>query len=384
MSLKLVIAGAGNIGRSTALLGRYFFPEAEIFVGDMDLERAREVAALVEGEAYVLPEEGLTEDFLKLLSDATVLVDCLPGKEADRMAEAALRTKTHYINLTEHIQATESITRMVREAGEVPVGFVLQAGLAPGFINVLAVHLASVFEARFGVHPADVRMRVGALTPRVSSPHFYAITWSSMGVAVEYVKPSVVIREGRRTLLPALSEPETLVLNGKTLEADLTSGGAASTPEFFEGKVARLDYKTLRWPGHFRWVRTFLSGLPEDLSDEARIQALHEHLVNHIPVVEEDWVVAYAAVLGKDRRGTLRQLDRLVEATPRVFGGHRLTAIQATTTAGALQALDILLADGLQGVIFQTDLPPDRYLGGRIVREVYGDVLDGGALPGAG
>jgi len=376
VDLKLVIAGAGNIGRSMALLGRYFFPEAEIFVGDMDRERAQEVASLVEGEAYALPEEGLSQSFLDLLSDATVLLDCLPGKETIRMAEAALRTKTHYINLTEHIQATESIVRMVREAGEVPVGFVLQAGLAPGFINVLAVHLASEFEARFGVHPADVRMRVGALTPRVFSPHFYAITWSSMGVAVEYVKPSVVIRAGKRTLLPALSEPETLVLNGKTLEADLTSGGAASTPEFFEGKVDRLDYKTLRWPGHFQWVREFLSRLPEDLSEEARIQALHEHLANHVPVVEEDQVVAYAAVIGKDRRGILRQVDRLVEVPPRVLAGHRLTAIQATTTAGALQALDILLTDRLRGVIFQTDLPPDRYLGGRIIREVYGDVLE--------
>ncbi len=384
MSLKLVIAGAGNIGQSTALLGRYFFRDAEIFVGDMDQERAREVAARVEGKAFVLPESGLNDAFLELLRDATVLVDCLPGKEATRMAEAALRTRTHYINLTEHIHATETITRMVQEAGSVPVGFVLQAGLAPGFINVLAVHLASVFEARFGAHPADVRMRVGALTPRVSSPHFYAITWSSMGVAVEYVKPSVVIREGRRTLLPALSEPEVLVLNGKTLEADLTSGGAASTPEFFDGKVERLDYKTLRWPGHFQWVREFLSGLPEGLSEEERIQALHDHLVSHIPVVDEDWVVAYAAVLGKDRKGVLRKLDRLVEITPRVYGGHRLTAIQATTTAGALQALDILLTEDLRGVIFQTDLPPDRYLGGRIVREIYGDVLDTEVLSGVG
>ncbi len=370
----MVIAGAGNVGRSTALLTRYFWPDATIAIGDQDEARARAVAEVVGGRAFYLPPEG-EEELRQVLQDATVLVDCLPGKEAVRMARAALDTQTHYINLTEHVQATQTITRMVQEAGEVPVGFVLQAGLAPGFVNVLAVHLARRFESRHGRHPREIRMRVGALTPRVSSPHFYALTWSSIGVAVEYVKPSVVIREGRRTQVPSLSEPETLVLHGRVLEADLPSGGAASTPEFFEGKVDRLDYKTLRWPGHFQWVRDFLNGLAPDLDEEEVIRRLHTHLTRNVPVVEEDWVVVYVAVSGDDAAGVYRMEDRYVEVHPSTRGGHRLTAIQATTTAGALQALEILLQQDLRGVVFQTDLPPEAYLRGRIVREIYGEVL---------
>lgn len=372
--LRFVIAGAGIIGRSTALLARYFWPDATIVVGDQDEERARRVAQEVEGKAFRLAPSGLDSLLREHLRHATVLIDCLPGKEAFRMAQAALETQTHYINLTEHVHATRRITEMVKEAGNVPVGVVLQAGLAPGFVNVLTVYLAQKFERLYGRHPSEVRMRVGALSPHVQPPHFYARTWSGIGVAVEYVKPSVVIREGKRVELPSLSERETLILRGMVLEADLTSGGAASTPEFFEGKVQHLDYKTLRWPGHYTWVQTFLDGL-SDLPEEEKIHQLHRYLVEHVPIVEDDWVLVYVSVSGQDATGAYRMIDRFVDVTPGVWGGHRLTAIQATTTAAALQAIDLLLTQELQGIIFQTDLPPDAYLGGRMVREIYGEIL---------
>ena len=367
----VVIAGSGIVAKSTAILVREFYPESRILVGGRRVEKAREIAEVVGGEAFHLPSEGITEEFLRVLGEADVLIDCLPGKEATRMAEAALRSRTNYLNLTEHVKATEEIRRMVGEAQD-PPAFVLQAGLAPGFVNVLAVYLAGEFERRFGRHPEEIRMRVGALTPNVSSPYFYARTWSAAGVAVEYVEPSVVVRDGEVRKVPSLSEPEVLVVNGWTLEADLTSGGASTTPEYFAGKVKRLDYKTLRWPGHYAWVKTLLEAR-RTLTSAEKVEYLLDEL-KRIPLVEEDWVVVYVSVSGPDSEGEVRALERAIEVRPAHYGGHRLSAIQATTSGGALAALDVLPEDA-RGVILQTDLPAEEYLKGRIIRKIYGEVV---------
>ena len=82
-------------------------------------------------------------------------------------------------------------------------------------------------------------MRVGALTQFCESPHYYGFTWSTIGVATEYVKDSEAVRNHEIVRLPSLSEPEMIILNGKTYEADLTSGGAADLPDFFEEAVGK-------------------------------------------------------------------------------------------------------------------------------------------------
>ncbi|NPA80691.1 MAG: hypothetical protein GXO29_06560 [Thermotogae bacterium] len=368
---SIAIAGSGIVARSTAVLARKFYPDARILIGGRRREKAEEIARLVGGEAFDLPSEGITPGLLDVLKGADVLIDCLPGREASRMAEAALKSGTNYLNITEHVRATEEIMKMVSEAENPPL-FILQAGLAPGFVNVLAVRLAEVFRERFGREPEEIRMRVGALTPNVSSPYFYARTWSAAGVAVEYVEPSIVVRDGEVLRVPSLSEPETLILNGKVLEADLTSGGAASTPDYFAGKVRRLDYKTLRWPGHYTWVRGLLETW-RYLGREERIEHLLEEL-KRIPLVEEDLVIIYVAVSGHDGEGELRALERVIEVRPRDYDGHRLSALQATTTGGALAAMDVVPEDFPKRVVLQTDLPAGEYLKNRIIREIYGDL----------
>ena len=63
-------------------------------------------------------------------------------------------------------------------------------------------------------------MRVGALTQSVVAPHFYGFTWSPIGVATEYVKPTYVVRDHQKMERPALSERATLIVDGLTLEED--------------------------------------------------------------------------------------------------------------------------------------------------------------------
>src|SRR6185295_18164075 len=122
----------------------------------------------------------------------------------------------HYANLTEHVRETDEVSEIARGAQQ---GFLLQTGLAPGYIDVLANGLYQQFCQDHGVNVVDnVAMRVGALTTTVHPPHYYGFTWSSIGVATEYVEPATVLRDFKKTTRPSLSDVRTLLIDGIAYE----------------------------------------------------------------------------------------------------------------------------------------------------------------------
>jgi saccharopine dehydrogenase-like NADP-dependent oxidoreductase len=302
----------------------------------------------------------------KALGEADILLDCLPGRLAPVMARYARRYGLHYVNLTEYVRETEEIVEIARGA---ETGFVLQTGLAPGFINVLGKQLFEQFCAVHGVSQVEeIRKRVGALTKYTRSPHFYGFTWSPIGVATEYIKDSIVLRNGEIRKLPSLSERETILIDGVRYEADLTSGGVADAPNALHNKTRHLDYKTIRYPGHYDWVKGIISGIEED---EAKIRKLEEIMLNNIPAVEEDVVVIYASVTGKDQYGILRSIQKSFNIKPIKIGGQTLRAIQATTAAPMAECARMLLKGAYRGAVFQSKLDTASFMEGPIIRRVY-------------
>src|SRR5436305_10243182 len=115
---KIVIAGAGGMGSATALLIRELGDfDADLYLGDANLARAKSAAAWVrEGsarpgvvEAFALPAKGSSPEFERLLDGAAILLDCLPGSEAPRLARLARQHRLHYANLTEHVRETTEV-----------------------------------------------------------------------------------------------------------------------------------------------------------------------------------------------------------------------------------------------------------------------------------
>jgi len=286
------------------------------------------------------------------------------------MARLALQHNMHYVNLTEYVRETEEIQSMAKNAGK---AFLLQTGLAPGYINVLARVLFQRFCDSHGTQKADsIEMKVGALPHHAVPPHYYGFTWSPVGVATEYVEPASVIRDFKKQKQPALSEREELLIDGVRYEADLTSGGAADLPEHFEGIVKNLDYKTLRFPGHYAWIKK-QQGLLSPGED--RIQALEKRMLRAVPHLEDDQIVIYAAVQGYGSDGILHRVEHARRIRPIQVGAHQLRAIQATTAAGMLQAADLLLDNSMSGVILQSQIDPAPFLAGEFVTPVYGRVF---------
>lgn len=375
MSHKIFIAGTGGIGEAAALLLREWCSvEVELFLGDISEERLDDAEKFVTHlsqktsriERVLMPADGLSDEMRSAFKECEVLLDCAPGAQAPTLAGYSRDFRMHYANLTEYVAETDAIIELAKDA---ETGFVLQTGLAPGYINVLAMSLYNQFVADHGNEKVErITMKVGALTAHAHAPHYYGFTWSPIGVATEYVKNSRAIRDFETTELPALSERERIIIGGRTFEADLTSGGAADLTDFFVGKARSLDYKTLRHVGHYDWVEKVIEGVPEGDGFPDR---LLKKFLAEVPAVEDDFVLVHAAVDGFDDHGTRRMVEKAFFINPMEINGHRLRAIQTTTAVPLCEAAMMLLTGHYKGVILQSQLDPHEFMNGNFVRRVY-------------
>ena len=377
MTKKIFIAGSGGIGEAAALLLREWSQtETEIYLGDIseaNLQKAKDFILLnsareTKGETVLMPTDGINDEMKAAFENCDVLLDCSPGGQAPKMARFAKDFKMHYANLTEYVAETEEITAMAKDAD---TGFILQTGLAPGFINVLAMSLYNQFVEKYENEKVErIGMKVGALTAHAHEPHFYGFTWSPIGVATEYVKNSVVLRNYKITKKPALSSREKIVIGARTYEADLTSGGAADLPDYFAGKARNLDYKTLRYVGHYDWVESLVRKLPKD---ENLPYTLQNVMLEAVPSVEDDLVLVHASVDGFDAQGRRRMIEKAFFVEPLEINGKHLRAIQTTTAAPLCESAMMLLTGNYKGVVLQSQLNPDEFMKGNFVSKVYRD-----------
>ncbi len=93
-----------------------------------------------------------------------------------------------------------------------------------------------------------------------------------------------------------------------------------------------------------------------------------------IPHIEDDQIVLYAAVEGKDKKGILRRQEIAKQIQPLQIGRHRLRAIQTTTAAPMVQAIQWLLETRPKGIILQSQLDARTFLNGEFIVPVYGKV----------
>ncbi|MCB1024149.1 MAG: saccharopine dehydrogenase NADP-binding domain-containing protein [Acidobacteria bacterium] len=375
MNHKIFIAGSGGIGNAVAVLLREWSAnEVEVYLGDISKESLHKTKQFVTHlsqktsrvETVLMAKDGINDAMRSAFEDCGILLDCSPGNQAPRMAQFAKDFKMHYANLTEYVAETDAVIEIAKDAD---TAFVVQTGLAPGFINVLAMSLYNEFvEKHENENVERIGMKVGALSVHAHAPHFYGFTWSPIGVATEYVKTARVVRDHQRVQLPALSERERIIINGFDYEADLTSGGAANLPKYFEGKAKNLDYKTLRHEGHYEWVEGLIKKLP---FDENLPQNLEDMMLERVPSVEDDFVIVHSSVEGFDAGGRRRLVEKAFHIKPLEINGHYLRAIQTTTAAPLVECADMLASNKYKGVIMQSDIDPKEFLSGNFVSRVY-------------
>ena len=130
-----------------------------------------------------------------------------------------------------------------------------------------------------------------------------------------------------------------------------------------------MDYKTLRYVGHYHWVESLIRKLPKD---EHLANKLQDVMLEAVPSVEDDIVLVHASVDGFDKTGRRRMIEKAFYVTPLDINEKRLRAIQTTTAAPLCESAMMLLSGKYKGVILQSQINPDEFMNGDFVSQVYG------------
>jgi len=260
----------------------------------------------------------------------TTVVSGLPYYCNIGVAQVARNENLHYFDLTEDVEVTRAVRNLAVDATTV---FVPQCGLAPGFISIAANELIQHFDEL-----RSVKLRVGALPQHPNNVLKYSLTWSTDGVINEYGNLCQSIIQGEEVDVLPLEGLEEIEIDGTLYEAFNTSGGLGSLAETYGGRVASMNYKTIRYPGHCEQMRLLMNGLKLN-DDRATLKRILE---NAVPQTLQDVVIIYAAVTGM-QDGELREENYVNKVYPEVVAGRLWSAIQVTTASGICSVMDLVL-----------------------------------------
>lgn len=184
---------------------------------------------------------------LRTLRGCDVALSAVPYYLNASLAAWAVEAGVHFSDLGGNADVVAAERRLDAQARARGVSVVPDCGLAPGLVNILA---------ELGIRRFDrvesVRLFVGGLPQHPEPPLNYQVVYSLEGVLDYYTTPAWILRGGRRVQVEALSEVEPVEFDEPIgrLEAFHTAGGLSSMAERYEGRIASLEYKTLRYPGH--------------------------------------------------------------------------------------------------------------------------------------
>lgn len=358
--MKVIILGAGNIGRLIACLLANT-NDYEVHLADAQgLDKASLGSA---GDKVNLVIVDATDE--KALSSALssikpeAIISALPFFCNPLVAEQAKKHGTHYFDLTEDTKVTQMIATLAKGADK---AFVPQCGLAPGLISIVANDLMQAFD-----RIDTVSLRVGALPIHPNTVLKYALTWSTDGLINEYGNPCYAIVNYDRHALQPLEGLESIQIDGLVYEAFNTSGGLGSLVKTYDGKVRHLTYKTIRYPGHCENMRLLMNDLR--LNDDRDM--LKMILERAVPRTTDDVVIVYVLVMG-EINGEYRQKTFVQKIYPKQIADRWWAAIQVTTAASVCAVVDHVMLNPAQ---YKGEVRQEQFSLEDIISNRFGQLL---------
>lgn len=288
------------------------------------------------------------------LRDQFAVLSAAPFQLTTLVAGAAVAAGVPYLDLTEDVVSARHV-RALADAAR--ASLIPQCGLAPGFVSIVAAELCRHFDT---LH--SVRLRAGALPQYPSNALNYNLTWNTDGIINQYCELGEAIADGVPCQVPALAACEDFSLDGVRYEAFNTSGGLGTLGETLQGRVANLNYKSIRYPGHAALMKVLL----HDLRLRERRHTLKDILENALPTTLQDVVIVFVTVTGL-RDGHFVQESYAHKVYSQLVGGVQRSAIQITTASSICAVLDLLAAGRLpvRGFVRQEDIVLADFLANR-------------------
>ena len=247
--MRVVLLGAGPTAQAAAFDRSREADLTEITIADVDFGRAQALAKRwgdprMKAVHWDAADEGATA---RLLAGARAALSLAPYRFNAGLARAAVEARCSFCDLGGNNAVVAQELALDGEARSAGITLVPDCGLAPGMVSVLAADAIGAMD-----RAESVEIRVGGLPQRRGGPMDYSLLFNIQGLINEYIEDAVVLEDGEPRVVECPGDFEELEFPEPfgRLEAFNTSGGTSTLPETYRGRVRRLNYKTIRYPGH--------------------------------------------------------------------------------------------------------------------------------------
>jgi saccharopine dehydrogenase-like NADP-dependent oxidoreductase len=255
---RIIILGGGRQGRIIA----------NDLTGDHDVTVTDVATVNLPGVRSIQRDLSRPLELVGTLHEYDVVVGALPGRLGFAAAQAAVKAKRHYVDLSYYIEDAAQLHGAALAAG---VAIVPDCGLAPGLSNLIAGRALATRR------PKEINIQVGGFAADPKKPYGYVITWSPEDLLDEYLRPARIIRDGKVVEVPALSGLEIVKIPGVgDVEAFFTDGLrtllSEANPPVGVPRIKNMTEKTMRWPGHVEAVKPLIATgtLVKELTEKCR------------------------------------------------------------------------------------------------------------------
>jgi lysine 6-dehydrogenase len=306
-NFRYIILGAGRQGTAAAYDLARFGQASQITLADMDPQAAHKAAqrvnTLTQSELATPIELDVSnqEQLKKALSDQDVALSAVPYYFNLAITDACIETRVSLNDMGGHTGVIREQLARDAEAKAAGVSIVPDCGMGPGLITTMAAYAMDLLDK-----PREVYIYDGGLPQNPTPPWNYQATFHINGLTNEMDGQAFFIRDGEVTPVDSLSEAQFIDFSplGR-LEADVTSGGLSTSPWTFQPRLQTYENRTLRYPGHFEWLRAFKAlGLFSEEAIQVGEQTIiprevyHTLLAPHISA-EEIQDVCVIRIIGK-------------------------------------------------------------------------------------
>ncbi len=253
------ILGAGRQGTAAAYDLAKFGEAHQIILADVREETAARAAErinqLIGREVAIAQQLDVSNRaaLAQTLHGVDVALSAVPYFFNLEITKACIAAGSNLCDMGGHTGVVRQQLALDAEAIAAGISIVPDCGMGPGLNVTMGAYAKDLLDEPRAVHIFD-----GGLPQNPIPPWNYQATFHINGLTNEMDGQATFLRDGKLTPVDTLSEPEFIEFAplGR-LEADVTSGGLSTSPWTFEGQLQEFTNKTLRYPGHFEWLRAF-------------------------------------------------------------------------------------------------------------------------------
>lgn len=246
--MKVGVLGSGLMGKEAARDLVASEGVSKVGLADIDFERANQIREQLNSSKLTAYQVNAAdeEELADYMREFDVVINALFYSFNETVAKTAIKVGVSSIDLGGHIgNVTDKVLSMNDAAEKAGVTLIPDLGVAPGMINILSGYGAGKLD-----QIKSIKLFVGGIPVRPEPPLEYNHVFSMEGLFDHYTDPALIIRNGTKQKVSALSEVEKIYFDKfGPLEAFHTSGGTSTLSHSYPN-LETLEYKTIRYPGH--------------------------------------------------------------------------------------------------------------------------------------